>query len=356
MPGNAIIHPQLERSQVMGTATHTTKPSPERIFSTLIAYQQTEALKAAIQLDIFTKIGEGANEVATLAKAAGASERGVRTLCDYLTVFGFLTKQGQRYTLAPDSAAFLTRQSPAYMGSMANFLAADLHRPNFAALAEAVRKGGSAGGQGDNTQPKDEAWVAFARSMAPLAVPSAEYIAGLIGAPEGKSMKVLDIAAGHGMFGIAIARKNPAAQIVALDWPAVLTVAQENAVKFGVADRYSTRPGSAFDTAFGTDYDHVLVTNILHHFDPPGCETLMKRAYAALKPGGKAITLEFVPNDDRVSPPIPAAFSLVMLANTDSGDAYTFAELDKIFRTAGFAKTTMHPIAEMPQTVLVSDK
>jgi 2-polyprenyl-3-methyl-5-hydroxy-6-metoxy-1,4-benzoquinol methylase len=153
-----------------------------------------------------------------------------------------------------------------------------------------------------------------------------------------------------------MARRNPAAQIVALDWPAVLAVAQENAKKFGVADRYTTRPGSAFEADFGEGYDTILLTNILHHFDAAGCEKLMRRVHAALKPGGKAITLEFVPNEDRVSPQIPAAFSLVMLANTDSGDAYTFAEYEKIFKNAGFAKATQHAIPDMPQTVLISEK
>jgi ubiquinone/menaquinone biosynthesis C-methylase UbiE len=340
----------------MAAPTQGAKPSPERIFSTLVAFQQTEALKAAIQLDIFTKIGEGADEPGTLAKAASASERGVRTLCDYLTIFGFLTKEHGRYGLTQDAAIFLDRRSPAYMGAMANFLASDMHRKSFGALTEAVRKGGSATDLGDNTKPKDDFWVEFARSMGGLATMSAEFIAALIHSAEGKPCKVLDIAAGHGMFGITIARRNPSAEIVALDWPAVLGVAQENAKKFGVADRYKTRPGSAFETEYGEGYDYILLTNILHHFDVAGCEKLMRRVQAALKPGGKAITLEFVPNDDRISPQIPAAFSLVMLANTDRGDAYTFAELDNIFRNAGFAKTTQHAIPEMPQTVLVSEK
>ena len=340
----------------MATASHGAKPSPERIFSTLTAFQQTEALKAAIQLDIFSKIAEGANEVSSLAKAIGASERGVRTLCDYMTIFGFLTKENNRYGLPQESAVFLDRRSTAYMGAMANFLASEMHRTSFGVLAEAVRKGGSATETGDNTKPRDVFWVEFARSMAGLAVPGAEFIAALIGAPEGKPMEVLDIAAGHGMYGITIARKNPAARIVALDWPAVLTVAQDNAKKFGIADRYKTRPGSAFETEFGEGYDYILLTNILHHFDAAGCEKLMRRVYAALRPDGKAITLEFVPNQDRISPQIPAAFSLVMLANTDAGDSYTFAELDKIFRNSGFSKTTAHQIPEMPQQVLVSEK
>jgi hypothetical protein len=82
----------------------------------------------------------------------------------------------------------------------------------------------------------------------------------------------------------------------------------------------------------------------------------MRRVHAALKPGGKVITLEFVPNEDRVSPPIPAAFGLVMLANTDAGQTYTFSEYEKMFRNSGFAKTTLHPVPDMPNQVLVSEK
>jgi len=106
----------------------------------------------------------------------------------------------------------------------------------------------------------------------------------------------------------------------------------------------------------GTDYDYVLLTNIFHHFDEPTCEQLMRRVHAALKPGGKAITLEFVPNEDRVTPPTAAGFSLVMLASTDAGDAYTFSEYAKMFCNAGFAKSTEHPVPGMPQTVLISEK
>src|ERR1700742_4222888 len=340
----------------MATPSHSGKPSPERIFSTLIAYQQSEALKASIQLDIFTKIGEGAEEAPALAAAIGASERGTRILADYMTIQGFLAKEDTHYKLTPESAVFLDKRSPAYMGAMAGFLGAPHHRENLANLTESVRKGTTIAGEGSNLAPHDEFWVAFARSMGGLALPGAQFIAGLIGSAEGKPVKVLDIAAGHGMFGLSIARMNPNAQIVALDWPNVLAVAEENAKKFGVADRWSKKAGSAFEAEYGEGYDYILLTNILHHFDPATCVTLMKRVHAALKPGGKAVTLEFVPNPDRVSPPVPAAFSLVMLANTDSGDAYTFKELDKVFSEAGFSKTCEHPIQEMPQTVLVSEK
>jgi 2-polyprenyl-3-methyl-5-hydroxy-6-metoxy-1,4-benzoquinol methylase len=340
----------------MAESTSASKPTPERIFNTMVAFQETEALKAAIELDIFTAIADGANTAAALAARTGAAERGVRILCDYFTIKEFLTKKGNEYSLTQESAVFLNRRSPAYLATMINFLASPWSRKNFGTLAEAVRKGGTANGTGDHTKPHEEIWVNFARSMAPLTIPAAEFIAGLAGAAEGKPCKVLDIAAGHGMYGITLAKRNPNSQVVAVDWPAVLEVARENAGKHGVAERHTTRPGSAFETDFGEGYDYVLLTNILHHFDVPTCEKLMRRVHAALKPSGKALTLEFVPNEDRVTPPMAAAFSLVMLAGTDAGDAYTFAQYEKMFRNAGFAKTTLHPIPDLPQQVLVSEK
>ncbi len=340
----------------MATPTASNRPTPEHIFNVLNAHQQSAALKTGIELDVFTAIGEGANTAASLAAKTGAAERGVRILCDYLTILGFLTKEVDRYALTQESAIFLDRHSPACIAPIAGFLGDEWHKRNFGALTEAVRKGGTAGANGDNTKPNDDIWINFARSMAPLTVPAAEFIARLTGATEGKPCKVLDIAAGHGMYGITVAKHNPNAQIVALDWPRVLEVAQENAKKFGVAERFTTKPGSALETDLGTGYDFVLLTNILHHFDKPTCEKLMRRVHAALKPGGKAITLEFVPNEDRVTPPIAAGFSLVMLAGTDAGDAYTLSEYEKMFASAGFGKTALHPIPEMPHQVLVSGK
>jgi len=340
----------------MAASTTTSKPTPERIFNTMIAFQETEALKAAIELDIFTAIAGGVNNAASLAAKTGASERGVRILCDFLTIREFLTKSGGKYALTQESAIFLNRHSPACLASMIDFLASPWSRKNFGGLTEAVRKGGTTNVTGDHTKPHEEVWVNFARSMAPLTVPAAEFISGLTGAADGKACKVLDIAAGHGMFGIIVAKNNPNAEIVAVDWPAVLEVAKENAAKFGVRERFTTRPGSAFEVEFGNGYDFVLLTNIFHHFDEPTCENLMRRVHAALKPGGKTITLEFVPNEDRVTPPMAAAFSMVMLASTDSGDAYTFAQYEKMFGNAGFAKTTLHPIPNLPQQVLLSEK
>jgi len=340
----------------MATPSQSQRPSPEHIFGVLTAFQNSAALKAAIELDIFTAIADGADRANVIAQRVNAAERGVRILCDYMTIQGFLTKTEDRFTLTQESAIFLNRHSPAYMGTLANFLASESSKKNFDDLTESVKKGGTTVAQGDNTKPNDDFWVTFARNMAPLTGVSSGFIAELAGAKEGKACKVLDIAAGHGMFGITIAKHNPNAQITAVDCAPVLEVAKENAAAAGVADRVSMRPGSAFEADLGEDYDVVLLTNIFHHFDIPTCEKLMRRVHAALRLGGKAITLEFVPNEDRVTPPMAAAFSLIMLANTDAGDAYTLAQYEKMFRNAGFVKTTLHPVPDMPQQVLLSEK
>jgi ubiquinone/menaquinone biosynthesis C-methylase UbiE len=336
--------------------TENIRPTPERIFNTLNAYQETAALKAAIELDVFTAIAEGKDDAVSLTSRLGATERGIRILCDFLTIQGFLTKHANRYALTEESARFLDRDSPACVASISEFLGSVRHKQNFDELAAAVRKGGTADARGDNTKPNDEYWVRFAHAMAPLSVPTAQFIAKLILPDEPKPYKVLDIAAGHGMYGITIAKKNPRAEIVALDWHAVLEVAKENARKGGVAERYSTRSGSAFETEFGGGYDYALLTNIFHHFDMPTCEKLMRRVHAALKSEGKAVTVDLVPSEDRITPPTAARFALVMLATTDSGDAYTFSEYERMFQNAGFARTTLHTVPEMPNQVLVSEK
>jgi 2-polyprenyl-3-methyl-5-hydroxy-6-metoxy-1,4-benzoquinol methylase len=336
----------------MATVPQTHQPSPELIFETLNAYQRTAALRGAIELDLFTAIGEGAATAADLAGKLRVPERGARSLSDYLVVIGLLTKQGSRYGLTPDSAVFLDRRSPACVASAMTFLNSPELTNYFRDIAAVVRKGGAVLNAEGTMAPDDPIWVEFARAMAPMMAMPAEFIADLVGTGSGK---VLDIAAGHGLFGIAIAKRNPKAQIVALDWPAVLEVATENAQRAGVADRHTTIPGSAFDADYGSGYDVVLLTNFLHHFDPPTCEKLLRKVYAALNSGGTAVTLEFVPNEDRVSPPAAAAFSLMMLGSTVSGDAYTFSELDRMFRNAGFSSSQAHALPG-PEKVIVSRK
>jgi 2-polyprenyl-3-methyl-5-hydroxy-6-metoxy-1,4-benzoquinol methylase len=313
-------------------------------------------LRGAIELDLFTAIADSHITAPQIATHVGATEKGARILCDYLVMIGFLTKYESAYGLTQDSAVFLNRHSPAYLGTISQFLGSLDHHGAFADVAGIVRKGGTLF-EGDGTvSPENPIWVEFARSMAPMMGMPAELIAVLLGAQAGAPWKVLDIAAGHGLFGIAIARHNPNARIFAVDWAAVLEVAKENAEAAGIASRYSSIPGSAFDVDFGSGYDVALLTNFLHHFDTATNIGLLSKVHEALAPGGRVLTLEFIPNPDRVSPPMHAGFSMMMLGTTARGDAYTFAELDQMFRDAGFTRSEMHELVPSPMRVIVSYK
>jgi 2-polyprenyl-3-methyl-5-hydroxy-6-metoxy-1,4-benzoquinol methylase len=337
-------------------SAQTQPPSPEHFFEAVTAYQRSAALKAAVELGLFTAVAEGRRDARSIAERCGAAERGVRILADFLVITGFLTKDADGYGLTPDSAIFLDQRSPAYMGGTLEFLLAPSLLKGFEELAGAVRKGGTVVPEGGTVSVENPVWEKFARAMVPMAAPVAGQLPPLVGArPEGK-LKVLDLAAGHGLYGLAFARHNPEAEVVALDWPGVLEVAKEHARAAGVAERYSTIEGDAFGAEFGEGYDVVLLTNFLHHFDPPTCEQLLRKVRAALKEGGAALTLEFVPNEDRVTPPLSAAFSLTMLAGTNGGDAYTYPELERMFANAGFSSSEAHPLTASPQQAIVSRK
>ncbi len=331
-------------------------PTPERIWQIITGYQMTAAIKAAIELGIFTRIGEGHVTSSAIADSAGASERGVRIICDTMAVLGFLVKNGNEYALADDAALFLDERSPAYMGKMIDFILGPTINRGFADLTEAVRQGGTTVRDDGSVDPESPMWATFARSMMGMMIPSAQKMASELGYEKDAPIKVLDIAAGHGIFGISIAQQYPHAQIYAVDWKNVLPVARENAEKFEVSDRLHTIEGSAFEVDLGGDYDVVLVTNFLHHFDVPTCESFLKHINAAVKDDGQVWTLEFVPNDDRVSPPGEALFAVVMLATTPAGDAYTFAELRSMFENAGFSQNEHRPMPGMPQHWVVSRK
>jgi predicted nicotinamide N-methyase len=331
-------------------------PTPQLFFQTVNAYQRTEALKAAIELEVFTVIGEGKTTSPEIAERCSASERGIRILCDFLCIMGFLNKNGNRYQLTPDTATFLDKRSPDYLAGAIDFMLTPMLVDNFKNFAEVVRKGGTVLTEGGTVTPEHPVWVKFARGMAPLMALPARLMAELFDPKADGKLKILDIAAGHGLFGIAFAKRNPQAEVVALDWASVLEVAKENANNAGVADRYSTIEGDAFDVDYGEGYDLVLLTNFLHHFDPPTCEKLLRKVHAALVDGGRAVTLEFIPDEDRISPPDAAAFSVMMLGSTPSGDAYTFSELKAMANHAGFKRSEVYPLPPSIQQAVISYK
>jgi 2-polyprenyl-3-methyl-5-hydroxy-6-metoxy-1,4-benzoquinol methylase len=325
--------------------------SPDLFLNSVLGYQKTAAIKAAVGLDLFTVISQTTGDLERIAAQTGASARGLRMLCDYLTVQGFLEKRKGRYRLTAATQAFLTTTSPAWLGSVVDFLAA----PEMTSLwlddpLAFVKEGGSNGLA--NIASNHPVWVKFAQAMVPFVRPVAVALAAKVAAGVTPPRRVLDIAAGHGIFGISVAQALPQAEVTAIDWRAVLTVARKNARAAGIAERYRTIPGSAFEVDWGEGFDLVLLTNFLHHFDQKACVGLLEKARKSLSPKGSAIAAEFVPNEDRVSPPFPAMFAFMMLGSTPHGDAYTARELEEMGHKAGFRKIIVEPVPPTPQSLV----
>ena len=327
--------------------------SPDLLIDAVLGFQQTAAIKAAIELDLFSQLAKSNNTAEGLGKGTGAAVRGIRILCNYLTACGHLEKQGDEYRLTPSTAMFLDRSSPSCISSVVEFLAAPEMIGRFLDdPASYVRNGGSIGLA--NNAPDHPIWVKFARAMASFRAPVATKVASELA--HWSPRKVLDIAAGHGMFGIAIARAVPEAQITAVDWQAVLSVARENSEAAGVSERYRTLAGSAFDVDWGSGFDLVLLTNFLHQLDHDACVALLRKARESLVPGGRAAVVEMVPNEDRVSPRFPAMFSFQMLGSTPQGDAYTAHEFEDMGRSAGFPNVTVKSLPPTPQSLILLER
>lgn len=317
-----------------------------------LAYHKTAVLKAAVELDIFTLIGADAVTSNELSEKAATSRRGMRILCDSLAVMGLLEKHGGTYKTATIWRRYLDTASAACVAQSIEFFAA----PEIAHLvlddpASFVRRGGSEGLA--QMAPEHPIWARFAKVMTPIARVTAKRAAAQLAAHPGPLVRVLDVAAGHGLYGIEIARARPDAVVTFVDWPGVLALAWENAKAAYLNDRYRAVPGNAFEVDWGTDFDLAIVSNFLSHLDRDECVALLRKVRSSLSRQGRACAIEFVPHEDRVSPPLQAMFAFWMLATTPGGDAYTATDLDQIAKAAGFAGASVRPLRPTPQSLVM---
>lgn len=326
------------------------EPNPQLVFETITAHQRSAALRAGVELGVFDALGDGPATSAQLAAKAGVPERGMRILCDCLTIFGLISRTDGHYAHTPTSAVFLDSRSPASMAPTIPFLMNDKIFAASRGLTETIRRGQTVLDEPLAGEEVTE-WVTFARTMQPMMRGPAEFIADVV-VRDGPPSKVLDVAASHGLFGFAVARRAPQCEIVALDFPKVLEVTQEHSRTLGIP--ITPLPGSAFTADLGSGYDAILVTNLFHHFSVADCETLMRRFHAALRPGGRMVTFEFVPNEDRLTPPVPAQFAIMMLGNTPSGDAYTMGDYAKMLDNTGFGPGELVDVPQSAGRLIVA--
>jgi SAM-dependent methyltransferase len=328
----------------------------DHFYTTVNAYFRTSAVKAAIELGVFDAVGEQGSTLSEIAHATNAFERGIRILCRYLVAIGFMKQRDETYYLTREMSMFLERKSPGYLGSSIEFLLSPYIMGAFRDLTTVVRTGELTIPESGVVAADHPQWVQFARAMDCMMSLPSMLLAEVADPRPDRPLRVLDLACGHGRFGIAIAQRNPHAHVTFVDWDNVLGVARENVTRAGIGTRCDFRPGSAFDVELGEGYDVVLLTNFLHHFDEPTCERVLRRVHAALSNGGRALTFEFVFNEDRVSPILSSTFSMMMLCTTPAGEVYTFSDMKRMSEKVGFGYVELKAIPPAQERVIVSHR
>ncbi len=320
--------------------------SSQRILSTLQAYRDAAALNTAIELELFTRIAHGADTVNKIAAELGVPARGIRLLCNYLAGAELIIKDGEELQLAEDTAMFLDNRSPLYIGGAAATLYSTPLLRGVERLTEFVR--GRESGELTAVQPD---WFDIGRGLTDRAASMGAFADAVV-LPRGP-LKILDAGAGDGAYGIAIAARYPEAIIVAVDRPAALKVAQQNAARAKLGTRYQNIPGNLLAMPFGIDYDAAILAGGLYRFDPAQIELLLKRVRDSLKRTGQLLILEFLWEDSAGFSSEYAGFALTLLTATPRG-AYSTAELQDMLRSSGFGGVESQPLPEARATLVTA--
>lgn len=311
--------------------------SPERIMQMSWAYAPPLILEAALHHGVFDALDGGAKTLAEVSRATGASERGLAAIMNALVGFELLAKRGDKYALTPESAAFLVSTKPSFQGGLLKHISQQL-LPAWLHIREIVATGAPSAAV--NQQKKGaEFFAQFVNDILPMSYPAAQDLAQYLRLDMmNGEVKVLDLAAGSGVWGIALAQSAPRVHVCAVDWAGVIPVTRKNAEKFGLADRFSFREGDLQEADFGSGYHVATLGHILHSEGEKRSRALLKKTFNALAPGGTISIAEFLVNDDRTGPPNGLIFAVNMLVNTDEGDTYSFEEIAGWLSEAGFVE------------------
>jgi SAM-dependent methyltransferase len=327
--------------------------SPQRIMTMIWGFAAPLTLEAAVRHRVFDTLDERPKTLEEIAKGTGASLRGLRAILNTLVAFEILAKDGEKYKLTPESAAFLVSHKPAYQGAILRHISTQLI-PNWLHLAEIVRTGKPATAVNQESTGA-EFFVELVESIAPLSAAPASVLADHLFGNLQTPASVLDLAAGSGVWGIAMARRSPLVSVTAVDWATVLNVTRRAAQKQGVIDRFRFVEGDLLEAPFGNNHRLAILGQILHSEGEARSKKLLKKVFEALVPGGTAAIAEFIPDEGRCGPPMPVLFAINMLVNTDEGDTFTYSEMSGWLREAGFGNVRQLKTPG-PSPLILADK
>jgi 3-hydroxy-5-methyl-1-naphthoate 3-O-methyltransferase len=335
-----------------------TKPpnrlTPAAVMEDLTGAWRAQAIVGAIELGIFSQIEAKRRTAAKIAEGARASLRGVTALLDALTAMGYLRKTRGHYALQPVAAKFLVPGREAFVGAMAHALS--LTWDNWKNLTEAVRSGRPV--EAVNVAEKGkEFFPKLVASLFPGNYAASKLAVSHLLAKERRQIrKILDVAAGSGAWSIAFAQAIPDACVTTIDFSELTPITRKFAEKHGVASRYDHLEKDLRQADFGRDvYDLVILGHILHSEGEQHAKELLRKSAAALRPGGKLLIAEYVPNDDRTGPAMPLLFGLNMLLQTEEGAVFTLREYREWLKTAGLSGVSPVPVPP-PTSVIIATK
>jgi O-methyltransferase domain/Dimerisation domain len=332
---------------------NTDAPSPERLLQLAWGYAPTLTIEAAVTHGVFDHLASGPAAVTTIAEKTGASIRGLRALMDALVGLQLLTRDGENYALLPESRAFLTADSPASLAPFFRHMGRQLI-PVWLELPESVRTGRPAAAVNRETGGSDF-FAAFVESLFPLSYQAAQALGRYLGIPGTTApVSVLDLGAGSGVWGIALAELSSHVRILAVDWPKVLAVTESMAQRRGVADRMSTVAGDLQIADFGRGHHVATIGHILHSEGEERSKALLRRTFDALSSGGTVAIMEFLVDPTRKGPPTALLFALNMLVHTEHGGTYTFEEIAGWLTEAGFVDARLLPVPAQSPLVLAT--
>lgn len=311
--------------------------SPDRLLQFVWSFAPPLAIEAAIRHRVFDVLAKKPLGLDELAKATGASKRGLAAIADLLVGLGLLARgDDQRYALTPESAAFLVSDQPGFLGGMFRHVSSEL-LPNWLNLFEIVGAGKPA--KSINLAAQGAPFFAeFVEDIFPLSYPAARALAEHLELYRASGpVSALDLASGSGVWGVALARASRLVRVRAIDWPDVLHVTRRVAGRFHVGDRFTYVAGDLLDVDFGGPHHIATLGQILHSEGVERSRALLRRTHAAMAPGGTIAIAEFLVDADRRGPMSGLIFAVNMAVNTQAGGTYSFEEISGWLVEAGFA-------------------
>ncbi len=300
--------------------------NPAELLQLSGGYWSACALHAGVKLDLFSHAGTASE----LAQTTASDERGLEMLLNALTALELMEKEGDRYSATPFAVEYLSRSSPRYLGYII------MHHHHLMAgwsrLDESVRSGAPfrerVSHAGDESERESFEMGMFNLAMlnAPCIVPRIDLLG---------RRRLLDLGGGPGTYAIHFCQANPQLTATVYDLPTTRHFAEKTIASFGLSDRITFQEGDFISDEVPGGFDVAWLSQILHGEGSEGCDVILRRAVAALEPGGMLLVQEFILDDNMDGPLFPALFSLNMLLGTPKGCSYSQRQLEAMMTAAG---------------------